>query len=145
MLPPPLIYYSSEKEYQLHFESVYCKGVINTFDGIPVYFKKERFFHCMYESSHKNNQKDQFSLKRAQRIDWIKATLENPNADLYQGWDSKQRRIEPSRRVAVVYESYVVVIHVSNRNGKINGEFITSFYADNSIAKITQMPRWGKK
>jgi len=49
----------------------------------------------MYESSMRNNVKDMFSKERSARIDWIKATLENPAADIYQGWIKSESAMIP--------------------------------------------------
>lgn len=143
---PPLVIYKMEDEYRAHFERVYCQRPIITFDGIPVRFRKERFDHCMYESSKRNDEKDHFSPKRAQRMDWIEATLTNPVADLYQGWDKRKKCFDPNGRVAVVFEEFVVVILVKkNRDGKFTADFITAYFADNSIGKIRSSPKWDKR
>lgn len=145
MCPPAKVVYSSMAEYRKHFEDTYCNGPVYTFDGIPVRFRKLDFDHCMYESSKRDDNKDLFSKDRCERIDWIKATLENDKADLYQGWDKKKKRADKTRRVAVVYEEYVVVIKVrENLAGDYEGEFGTAYLADSSISKIRGMPRWSK-
>ncbi len=68
-----------------------------------VYFAATKFGHVFYESTARDGLKDHFSPVRAQRIDWIKATLEHPQATLFEGWNSKARQYDASRRVAVVY------------------------------------------
>ncbi len=136
---PPAIIYSTENEYRAHFNRVYCKGPIKTFDSIDVFFKRSDFDHAFYESSKRNKVKDQFSHPRAQRIDWIMATLQNPMAELYCGWDNKKKKSCPKRRVAVVYEEYVVVIRLINMR---RGQFVTAYLADNSIQKIRRNPTW---
>jgi len=142
-MPPKLVTYTTEQEYKTHFERVYCQGVIYTFDSIRVRFKKSDFKHCMYESSNRNGTKDIFSKLRSERIDWIKATLENPNADLYEGWDKKNKRYDASRRVAIVYQDYAVVIKISTKNHN-QATFVTAYVADNSISKIRKSPKWKK-
>jgi len=145
MLPPPLVNYETELEYREHFIRTYCSGPIVTFDGIPVYFEKERFDDCMFESSDwKLKSKDEFSYERAKRIDWIAETLKNSSCDLYFGWDREKRKIDYNSRVAVVYDEYVVVIKVKRKIEIIKGEFRTAYIADNSIGKIRSMPRWVK-
>ena len=143
-MPLPLkVLYATEAEYKEHFSQVYCHAAILTFDGIPVRFRQGNFEHCMYESSKRNGVKDQFSKPRAERIDWIKATLENPAADLYQGWDKKRKRSDPNARVAVVYEEFVVVIQTWVRgDGTRAANFVTAYVADSSIGKIRSQPRW---
>ena len=143
---PPLLQYANENEYRDHFEKTYCRQQIFTFDGIPVYIHRGMFQHAFYESTHRNGLKDQFSVVRAQRMDWIKATLENPSAALYQGWDNTKKKHDPKRRVSVVYEDFVVIIRLGLKSGgELKGEFVTCFQADNSIGKIRQSERWTKE
>ncbi|MCD6218243.1 hypothetical protein J7L05_10375 [bacterium] len=144
MQVPPLVNYKTVDEYRQHFEKMYCLKPIMTFDGIPVYFNKDRFDDCMFESSDwKLKNKDIFSMARAERIDWIAETLKNPACDLYFGWDRGNRKIDYSSRIAVVYDEYVVVIRIKRKKTKIHkGEFSTAYIADNSIGKIRGMPRW---
>lgn len=140
----PLIYYGSIKEYKYYFEEKYCKKPIITFDSIPVYFRKSIFDHCFFESNKIKD--DTFSRKRAERIDWIKETLENPKSDLRYGWNNKKKMIDYKRRVAIVNGNYVVIITLSqNRHGNLKGNFLTAFVADNSINKILNTPKWRKK
>ncbi|MFZ3046782.1 MAG: hypothetical protein WA151_12780, partial [Desulfatirhabdiaceae bacterium] len=102
MVYQPLVRYKTVQEYRDHYERIYCQGVIVTFDGISVRFRKEVFDHCFYESTQRNTIKNLFSSKRAERIDWIKATLQDPNAELYIGWDGKKKRYDRSHRVTLV-------------------------------------------
>lgn len=136
---PPLVYYKTEKEYRAHFERVYCKKSIVTFDGIPVRFKKVDFNHAFYESRQAKD--DTFSLRRAQRIDWIKAALEDPGSEMYVGWDNKKKRNDRRRRVVLVQGNYVVVIGISSKG---RGRFITSFIADSgrTVQMIRSNPKW---
>ena len=146
MPSPAKVTYTTEQEYRQHFHRVYCQGPILTFDGIAVRFRRDDFDHCMFESSNRNGCKDRFSNERSERIDWIKATLEDPAADLYQSWDKSKKRIDPDSRVAVVYEEFVVVIQIgSSPDGGLTARFKTAFLADKSIAKIRRNPRWIKK
>lgn len=90
--------------------------------------------------------KVKFSRNRAERIDWIKATLENPHAGVYQGWDRQKKRINPNRRVAVAYEDFIVVIEVWKRpDGSHQGKFITAYPAGEDIKLIRSKPRWCKQ
>ena len=146
MCLPPRVVYATIEEYRQHFERVYCHRPITTFDGIPVQFRKSDFEHCMYESSKRDSNKDRFSAERSQRVDWIRETLTNPKAELYQGWDKRKKKRDPGSRVAVVYEEFVVVIRIySDGTGGTRGRFVTAYLADNSIRKIRAMPRWVKK
>ncbi len=136
---PPLVYYSDESKYRDHYKRVYCRGCIVSFDGIRIYFQPQRFEHAFYEGVGKSR----FSPVRAQRIDWIKATLEHPEANLYQGWNKRKKIYEPHRRVSVVYEDFVVVVELAlTRCGALKGKFVTCYQADNSISKIRCSPPW---
>jgi hypothetical protein len=84
-------------QYRSHYERVYCPGNIKTFDGIRVFFGASKFGHMFYESSARDGRKDVFSPARAQRIDWIKSTLERPKADLFEGWDKASRAYDATR------------------------------------------------
>lgn len=140
---PPLLQLQTEREYREYFINEYCRSIVKTFDGIRVYFNQNNFRHAFYESSQHDGRKDQFSWVRAHRMDWIKSTLENPNAELYQGWNKKNSTYEPNRRVCVVYENFVVVIQLALKNhGQLKGKFTTCYQADNSIEKIRRSPLW---
>lgn len=143
---PPLINFSSEADCQAHFERIYCCGPIMTFDEIAVRFRKSDFKHCFFESV--NAKDDTFSPKRAARIDWIKAALEDVTSERFVGWDSKKKRYDRNRRVTVVMGNYVVVMAIT---GHKTASFITAYVADsprtpsrprNTLDMIRQSPRW---
>jgi hypothetical protein len=145
MALPPLVHYATVDEYRSHYVSIYCRGNIQTFDGIRVYFGAGGFGHMFYESTARDGRKDLFSPVRAQRIDWIKATLEHPSAALFEGWDKTSRQYDATRRVAVVYEDFVVVVAMSlKQDGSLKGNFVTCYQADNSIGKIRSSPAWSR-
>jgi len=142
---PPLVHYATATEYRTHYVQVYCRGNILTFDGIRVHFAPGNFDHVFYESTARNGIKDAFSPTRAQRIDWIKETLEHPTAALFEGWDKTSHQYDPARRVAVVYEDFVVVVAMSLKlNGSLKANFVTCYQADNSIGKIRTSPVWSR-
>ena len=142
---PALVQYASPDEYRAHYERVYCRGSITTSDGIRVFFSPNSFGHMFYESTARNGIKDAFSPVRAERIDWIKATLEHQQASLFQGWDKKTRSYDAMRRVAVVYEDFVVVIAMKlSPDGSLRANFVTCYQADNSIGKIRTSPAWSR-
>jgi hypothetical protein len=138
---PPLVRYGSVEEYRAHYERVYCEGPITTFDGIAVRFRKEGFDHCFFESTKRDKVKDAFSQARAERIDWIKATLRDPDAELFAGWDRERKRYDCTHRVALVVGDYVVVIRLK---GAKSAQFVTAYVANSpsTLAKIKGSPKW---
>lgn len=147
MAHPPLLHLVSEADYRAHFESLYCCVPVHTFDGIAVRFRKTDFDHCCFESSRRDGVKDRFSSKRAERLDWIKVALEDPNSERYQGWDKARKRYNAKRRVTLVMGNYVVVIAMQ---GKKKAQFVTAYVADtparsgrkSTVDKIKMSPRW---
>ena len=147
MAYPAMITFASEADCRAYFERVYCQGPISTFDGIMVRFRKSNFEHCFFESSRRNGIKDRFSPPRAKRIDWIKATLEDPHSELFEGWDSSKKRYDRTRRAAIVMGNYVVIIAFT---GPGKADFVTAYVADtpatatrpSTIDKIRGGPKW---
>lgn len=141
--PPPLVRYSSLQEYQRHYLREYCAREvrINTFDGIRVHFSKGAFHHAFFESSSRRKaNKAIFSPARAERIDWIRWALQNPQAELYVGWYRRKKKHDWHRRVAVVAGNYVVVIKLMKSKKAF---FITAFVAGNdTLSKIRRNPKW---
>lgn len=146
MALPPLLILDTPWQYRSHYERYYCRGNIVTNDGIRIYFRPQKFGHAFYENSlGRKGVKDNFSPDRAQRMDWIKLTLEHPDSKLFVGWNKDKKCHDEARRVSVVYESFVVVIELSlNKKGILKGNFVTCYLADNSIDKITSAPEWNK-
>lgn len=145
-MTPELIELSSMEEYRKYYEREYCHSPIYTFDGIPIYFSKSRFSHAFFESSDRRNSNDTFSFTRAKRISWIKTMLQSKTAILYQGWDKRKRKYDPTGRVVFEYEQFVVVIRLSlKKDGSLKGNFITCYQANNSIEKIKKSPTWNKE
>ena len=144
---PPFVKYATPEEYRLHFERVYCRGPTATFDGVAVRFRKGNFEHDFFESSNRDDVKDLFSWRRAERIDWIKAALQDASCELYQGWDRKKRRYDPARRVAIVMGNYVVVIAMV---GPRDADFVTAYVVTepgrpgrpSALDRIRQGPKW---
>ena len=130
----------SEQEYRDIFDEVYCKAPITTFDGISVKFYSEMFDHAFFESANKRQgDKSLFSYNRAEKIMWIKKTLEDSTAILKQGYIKKTKKYTNSRRVAIVKNNYVVVILLY---GVKRARFITAYEANDSINKILNSPDW---
>ena len=134
--------------YKNIFESYYCKSPIITFDNILVFFKKSSFEHAFYESKNrKKKDKSIFSYRRVNRIYWIRWVLQNPNAELYRGYNHKTKSYTNTRRIAVCVDNYVVVIELNKTGRKAN--FITAYIADgingkgeNAIDLIRGSERW---
>jgi len=140
---PPFLMLADEAAYRQHFTNTYVRSVVQTHNGIRVHFKAQDFGHAFYESSQRNGVKDQFSQDRSQRIDWIMHTLTDPTADWYQGWIKAKGIYDASRSVAVASGDFVVVLKFrARRDGVIVANFVTCYYADNSIGKIRQSPVW---
>jgi hypothetical protein len=144
----PFVDYDNPLDYLRHYERIYCSGPIKTFDGIWVRFRKSRFRHDFYESTRRNRVKDQFSTERARRIDWIKKVLQDSNAELYQGWDKKNKRHDPKSRVALVVDGYVVVIRLTGPN---KADFVTAYVPGkkptgrqkvSTLDRIKSGPKW---
>ena len=137
-----LTHLPDEAAYRQLYLQTYCNAAnhIITFDGIEVKFFPDRFDHAFFESVNRQlADKAQFSTVRAERILWIKETLEDPTADLRVGWDKKYKTYDKSFRVAVVKHNYVVIIWIKNGT---YAKFITAYEADNSIGKILGSPVW---
>lgn len=140
---PPFLNLPDETAYRAHYEATYVHSRITTHHGIPVFFAARDFGHAFYEATNRDGVKNQFSLPRARRMDWICATLNAPAANWYQGWIKPQKRYDASRSVAVAYGSFVVVLRFGvKRSGDLKSNFVTCYDADNSIAKIRQSPIW---
>lgn len=143
---PPLLKLADEAAYRQHFERTCCRAVVMTHDGIRVYFKKQDFDHAFFESTARDGVKDQFSATRAERMDWIAATLADPTSARYKGWDKGRRRYDPTRCVTVIFQDFVVVLRLSKlANGGLKAQFVTCYWADNSIGKIRQSPAWNRE
>jgi ketosteroid isomerase-like protein len=71
--------------------------------------------------------------------------VEHPTAALFEGWDKTARRYDATRRVAVVYEDFVVVVAMGlKQDGTLKANLVTCYQADNSIGKIRGSPAWSK-
>ncbi|MCI9434526.1 MAG: hypothetical protein HFI86_04580 [Bacilli bacterium] len=142
---PPLRHFKTENECRKYFEQFYCTNPVITFDGINVYFYPEKFDDAFFESKeHKKRDKSIFSIDRASKIDWIKYVLENPKAEIFEGWDRDKKIPRKDRRVAIISpENYMVVITILNNN---KAKFITAYTVDgwDSILKIKASKKYKK-
>ncbi len=110
--------------------------------GSRVYFPKQQFDDAFYESPNRSaRDKSIFSLKRAERIEWIGSSLQDKTAEIFAGWDREKKRIDQKRRVTLIYGNYVVALQVNLK--KSSATFITAYVADaGTLAKIRLQPRW---
>ena len=135
---PPLLKCNSAAEYRSYFENNYCRCPITTFDGIEVRFRKRDFNHCFFDSVRTTD--DTFSIKRSERMMWIKAALQDSEAELHVGWDNKKKRPTNDRRVAIVNKNYVVVIRMT---GQKKAVIQTAFIAnERALKRIRTNPKW---
>ncbi len=144
---PPFVKYATSDEYRAHYETIYCRHGISTFDGILVRFRRSQFQHAFYESSRQDGKKDKFSAVRAERIDWIKAALEDSESERFQGWDRERGIYSRKRRVTVVMGNYIVIFDLTSET---TGEFVTAFVdrgirtpgRQRTIDRIRSAPKW---
>lgn len=86
-----------------------------------------------------------FSTKRAERIDWIKSVLQDDSAELYVGYDSKNKTYDSNGRVAIITEDdYVIIIRFIKDT---NAKFVTTYVADSgrTATEIRTSHKWIKK
>ena len=140
-----LLKFATKEQYKEYFIQRYCKREIYTFSGIKVKFYEDQFEHAFYESAnHKKRDKSIFSIKRAERINWIEYVLKNEKAELYVGWNRDKKRYNANRRVSIISpENYVVILNIIDEN---EAKFITAYLADITTARnIRKAPKWVKK
>jgi len=143
MALPPLLNLPDEAAYRTHYVENYVRGNVVTKDGVRVFFNQNKFTHAFFESTNRDGNKDQFSNDRAQRMDWIAATLTSAQAIWYQGWDKRRQQYDGSRCATVAFDRFVVVLRFrARRDGVVLADFVTCYHADNSIGKIRQSPNW---
>lgn len=144
MLLPPLVHLDSEDAYYERFVAIYCSGnSIITWDGLPVVFYPEMFTHAFYKRKSRSwkAKKDSFDVSRGERVDWIKAVLEDPSIVPYQGYNKATGTYDGSRRVAFLTpENYLVVIREDGEKWR----FVTAYVVDNpsTASKILSSPIW---
>lgn len=137
----PLLQLGDEADFRAHFVNTYCLGTLTTFDQIEVRFQRSDFDHCCFESNRRTRIKERFSTVRAERLDWIKAALQDPGADLRVGWDNQRKCHDTDRRVAIISGNYVVIIRFTKPG---RARFVTAYLADsgNTIQLIKKSPKW---
>lgn len=143
---PSLVHLETETDYFNHFVDMYCNaGPIITWDGLPVVFYPEMFTHAFYKRTSKSwkAKKDSFDIARGERIDWIKAVLEDASILPRAGYDKAKGTYDGSRRVTFLTpDNYLVVI----REDGAKWRFVTAYLVDDSrtVGKILASPIWKK-
>lgn len=122
----------------------YCKpeNPIYTFDKVLVKFYEDMFDHAFFESANwKHKDKSILSLNRCSKMLWIKTTLEDPEANLKQGYDKKTKTYSDDRRVALVKGNYIVIIRFVRKK---EAKFITAFDIDDdeTLRIFNGGPEW---
>ena len=143
-MPPPLLKLSDQAAYHQHFVAKYCAEPMLAHDGIPVYFKRRSFYHAFFDTVVYKD--DTFSSVRAERMNWIEATLTDPQTQRLQGYLSKSKTHDPSRRVELRHENFIVVLIMGiKRDGSLKAEFLTCYAVHNNrLPKVQQAPIWNK-
>jgi hypothetical protein len=127
----------SEEDLRKIWREEYCEQGIFTFDNVQVKFYEDMFEHAFFESADRvEKDKSVLSLNRLEKIHWIKETLQDKDAILKKGWDTKNKVYFEDRRVAIVKDNYVVIIRFT---GLLKAKFITA-YEKNDIENILKSP-----
>lgn len=137
----------SEDELRQLWADEYCdkSKPIYTHDAIMVSFYEDMFDHSFYESfDRKEKDKSILSYNRLEKILWITATLQDPEAVLKKGWDRDNKTYDNTRRVAFIKGNYVVIIRFT---GKSKAKFMTAYeiQEDDNLEKIKESPEWDKE
>lgn len=141
---PPFLNLESQDAYLAYYVNNYCCGPLYTHEGTPVYFRRDRFFHAFFESTL-DSCKNEFSLNRATRMDWIRVALEDTSVVRYQGWDKKKKKYTPASMVVLTIGNFIIVLRMRlTENDVLQGDFVTCYWGDRrrTLDKIKQGPRW---
>lgn len=125
------------EDFKEIWKTEYCAAPIETFDGVMVHFYEDMFEHVFFESADRiQGDKSILSLNRLEKILWIKAALQDPDAILKTGWDKSTKSYFDNRRISIVKGNYVVVIRFT---GFLKAKLVTA-YEKNDIANILSSP-----
>jgi hypothetical protein len=138
---PPLLILPGQVEYRAYFASRFCQNPVITFDGIRVRFFASAFNHAFFrDSSRTAHDKANFDRQRAERMNWIRAVLEEPQMALYRRimGNSKVRRIALD-----LGTRYAAIIQIDDSSPG-RARFITAYIVDSprALARMTLNPRW---
>ena len=132
-------YQLSEAEMRKMWSDEYCLAEIETFDSIMVKCYTDMFDHIFYESFNRiKKDKSILSLNRLEKMLWIKDVLQDRDAILKKGWNSKDKEYYKDRRVAIVKGNYVVIIRFT---GKLKAKLVTA-YEKEDIENILSSPNF---
>lgn len=131
-----------EPEMRILWKENYCNAPIISFDDVKVHCYEDMFDHIFFESGNRRipGDKSILSLNRLEKIFWIKDALEDPEAILKKGWNSKDKKYYTDRRVAIVKGNYVVIIRFT---GILKAKLVTA-YEKNDIENVLQGPDFEK-
>lgn len=137
----------SETQLREIWRTEYCQieTPIFTFDNVLVKFYEDMFDHAFFESDNwQQNDKSILSLNRCSKMLWIKATLQDPEAQLKQGYDKNTKSYSDDRRVALVKGKYVVIIRFTRIK---EAKFVTAFEIDDNenLKSFMTGPDWSGK
>ena len=143
---PEFVNYTTVDEYYCHYKREYCDKEIYTSDGIRVHFHPSTFFHAFGERSNpRSPHKDRLSEDRAQRIDWVGATLATPDSS-HSGWKSSTGSDDFTSRVDVFNQFVVVLQYKLGKRNSLKSEFKTCYPASTRTFKqISGHPRWSEE
>lgn len=132
---------TSVHEFREIWKNEYCMLPIETFDCVRVVCYEDMFDHVFFESADRvQGDKSILSLNRLEKILWIKAALQDPDAILKTGWDKSNKSYYDNRRISIVKGNYVVVIRFT---GVLKAKLVTA-YEKNDIANIMRSPDFDK-
>lgn len=141
MPAPQLLYLPDEPAYRMHYIRHYVNGGgVRTFDGILVRFFPTAFKDAFYrDSAPKAGDKALFDWTRAERMDWIRWLLTDPQAKVHR------RRIKGKglRRIALDPTTrYAVITQVDGQNPQL-ARFITAYVATpRTVRRMCSNPAW---
>lgn len=142
---PPLLVLPDVDDYRQHYTDALVSQTVYTFDHIRVRFHASSFGHAFFESANRRaGDKSVFARPRAERMPWIRATLESPEATVLAGWLRDKTTVSHDRRAVVVVGEYAVIISLGPR---INtGTFVTAFPLSHDTAgKLLKSPPWDRQ
>lgn len=141
MVYPQLLNFEHDDEYLDRYRDVYCTNPIITFDGFQVRFRRADYFHLFCKEEYEGGPRNVFVPQRAQRMDWIKTTLEDNAATLKFGWDRRTRGTMFDRRVALVQGNYTVTIQFEAAD---SARIVTAFVMDvpANVSNLLLQPTW---